>query len=166
MLLCWLTDRHGDVNGDGPAWDTGHTSADADCETQSGLREIDDATVWVEQDGENQEQEWDPEQQVPDLDVVDDKTGVDPHIEDVVESLDEYHDIQARMVMSTNGWLGVELIPKVSTRFEKIRPKKFWMSIFLSKGSQRLVQPLSHAQESTYLLLESRQSLRRMCIQP
>jgi hypothetical protein len=169
MLLCWLTDRHGDVNGDGPAWDTGHTSADADCETQSGLREIDDATVWVEQDGENQEQEWDPEQQVPDLDVVDDKTGVDPHIEDVVESLDEYHVIEARMVMSTNitprmAWSRID-----SEGFNEVREdsaQEVLVSIFLSGGSQRLVQPLSHAQESTYLLLESRQSLRRMCIQP
>ena len=97
--LIWYN-RHGDVNGDGPAWDAGHTTAEADRETQSVLHEIDDATVWEEQDVEIQE--CNPEQQVPDLDVVDDKTGVDPHIEDVVESLDEYHDIEARMVMSTN----------------------------------------------------------------
>jgi hypothetical protein len=89
--LTWYN-GHGDVIDDGPAWDAGHTTVDADRETQSVLREIDDATVREKQDVENQE--WDPEQQVPDLDVVDDITGVDPHIEDMVESLDEYHDIE------------------------------------------------------------------------
>jgi hypothetical protein len=89
--LIWYN-RHSDVDGDGPAWDAGHTTAEADRETQSVLHEIDNATVRDEQDVENQE--WDPEQQVPALDVVDDITGVYPHIEDVVESLDEYHDIE------------------------------------------------------------------------
>ena len=77
--LIWYN-RHSDVDGDGPAWDAGHTTAEADRETQSVLHEIDDVEI----------QEWGPEQQVPDLDVVDDITGVYPHIEDVVESLDEY----------------------------------------------------------------------------
>jgi hypothetical protein len=81
--LTWYN-GHGDVIDDGPAWDAGHTTVGADCETQSVLHEIDNATVQEEQDVENQE--WDPEQQVPDLDVVNDITGVDPHIEDVVES--------------------------------------------------------------------------------
>jgi len=89
--LTWYN-RHDDVNGDGPAWDAGHTTAEAGRETKSVLHEIDDATVRDEQDVENQE--WDPEQEVPDLDVVDDITGVYPHIEDVVESSDEYHDIE------------------------------------------------------------------------
>ena len=61
--------RHGEVIGDGPAWDAGHTTADADHQPQP-VNEIDDATVQEEQDVENEE--WDPEEQVPDLDVVDD----------------------------------------------------------------------------------------------
>jgi hypothetical protein len=81
-LLTWYN-RHGDVIGDGPAWDAGHTTALADRNTQSVSREQDDATVREEQDVENQE--WDPDE--PDLDVVDDITGVDPHTEDVVEHL-------------------------------------------------------------------------------
>jgi hypothetical protein len=79
--LTWYN-RHGEVIGDGPAWDAGHTTADADRETPP-VDEIDDATVQEEQDVENEE--WDPEEQVPDLDVVDDITGVNPHIEDVVD---------------------------------------------------------------------------------
>jgi hypothetical protein len=46
--LIWYN-RHGDVNGDGPEWDAGHTTAEADHETQSVLHEIDDAflpTYW------------------------------------------------------------------------------------------------------------------------
>jgi hypothetical protein len=66
--LTWYN-RHGEVIGDGPAWDAGHTTADADRETPP-VDEIDDATVQEEQDVENEE--WDPEEQVPDLDVVDD----------------------------------------------------------------------------------------------
>jgi len=74
--------RHGEIIGDGPASDAGHTTADADREPKPVQSEFDDATVQEEQDVENEE--WDPEEQVPDLDVVDDITGVDPHIEDDV----------------------------------------------------------------------------------
>jgi hypothetical protein len=114
--LIWYN-RHGDVNGDGQAWDAGHTTAEADCETQSVLHEIDDATVREEKDVENQE--WDPEQQVPNLDVVDDITGVYPHIGDVVESLDEYHDIEVKDDGDVN-------------EHEKVQTKKIWIRLGLT----------------------------------
>jgi hypothetical protein len=163
--LTWYN-RHGDVIDDGPAWDAGHTTAEADCETQSVLHEIDDATVREEQDVESQE--WDPEQQVQDLDVVDDIAGVDPHIEDVVESLDEYHDIEVEngdvneQIDEVRGDSAQEDSDEDSAQGDS--------DVNFSQedsrgGSQRLVQPLSTMnQESTQV--ESGQSLRRMCIQP
>ena len=127
--LIWYN-RHGDVNDDGPAWDAGHTTAEADRETQSVLHEIDDATVRDEQDVENQE--CNPEQQVPDLDVVDDITGVYPHIEDVVETLDEYHDevedgdVNEQIIDEV---CEVRILWKIRPKIRmKIRPKKNRMS--------------------------------------
>ena len=79
--LTWYN-RHGDIIGDKPAWDAGHTTADAD-RAPPPVDEIEDATVQDEQDVENEE--WDPVEEVLDLNVDDDITGVDPHIEDVVD---------------------------------------------------------------------------------
>ena len=119
--LIWYN-RHSDVDGDGPAWDAGHTTAEADRETQSVLHEIDDVEI----------QEWGPEQQVPDLDVVDDITGVYPHIEDVVETLDEYHDevedgdVNEQIIDEVcEVWILWKIRPKIRM---KIRPKKNRMS--------------------------------------